>query len=65
MCQVVVPKPIKELCTRDVLVMEYIKGVKLIDGIKAHFGRIAKSKYGFNRRCRNNRMCDTTIGGKP
>ena len=32
--QVRVPRPIANLCTRDVLVMEYLPGVKLIDGLK-------------------------------
>jgi hypothetical protein len=31
---VVVPKPYRELCTREVLVMEYIPGVKLTDVVR-------------------------------
>lgn len=32
--KVAVPQPITELCTRDVLVMEYIHGKRLVDGIR-------------------------------
>lgn len=34
-----VPLPVEHLCTRDVLVMEYVPGVKLADGIRAHVRR--------------------------
>lgn len=42
--KVVVPRPIKELCTRQVLVMEYLPGIKLVDGIRNQFTRIAASQ---------------------
>ncbi|KAH9121970.1 hypothetical protein LEN26_010427 [Aphanomyces euteiches] len=38
----VVPKAYRELCTKEVLVMEYLKGKKMIDGIYDHFGIVAK-----------------------
>ncbi|KAJ3075704.1 hypothetical protein HDU99_001482, partial [Rhizoclosmatium hyalinum] len=31
---VVVPRAYKELCTREVLTMEYLKGIKLVDGVR-------------------------------
>jgi aarF domain-containing kinase len=31
-----VPMPLEHMCTRDVLVMEYVPGVKLADGIRTH-----------------------------
>eukprot|EP01127_Copromyxa_protea_P023278 TRINITY_DN8681_c0_g1_i1.p1 TRINITY_DN8681_c0_g1~~TRINITY_DN8681_c0_g1_i1.p1 ORF type:complete len:554 (-),score=122.57 TRINITY_DN8681_c0_g1_i1:70-1731(-) len=37
-----IPKPIKELCTKDVLVMEYLHGVRLIDGIRNSFRKYAE-----------------------
>jgi predicted unusual protein kinase regulating ubiquinone biosynthesis (AarF/ABC1/UbiB family) len=30
--QVVVPKPYREFCTKEVLVMEFLSGIKLITG---------------------------------
>lgn len=42
--QVVVPTPYKEYCTHDMLVMSYLKGPKLVDGIHEHFKTIAKYK---------------------
>ena len=32
--QVVVPRPVLEMCTRDVVVMEFVEGKKLADGIR-------------------------------
>ncbi|RHY31914.1 hypothetical protein DYB32_003044 [Aphanomyces invadans] len=40
----VVPMPYPELCTKDVLVMEYLKGKSLLDGINQHFEIIAKER---------------------
>ncbi|EGF78679.1 hypothetical protein BATDEDRAFT_26559 [Batrachochytrium dendrobatidis JAM81] len=39
---VVIPKPIKEFSNKDVLVMEYIPGVKLIDAVIVDAQRIAR-----------------------
>eukprot|EP00055_Hartaetosiga_balthica_P011746 m.54574 g.54574 ORF g.54574 m.54574 type:complete len:598 (-) comp7721_c0_seq1:205-1998(-) len=39
-----VPSPIMHLCTRDVLVMTYLPGVKLVDGIKTYMGKVAKAR---------------------
>eukprot|EP00505_MAST-04D_sp_SCG-Rhode-Island_P002028 Stramenopile-MAST_4_protein_2028 len=39
--RVVVPMPIEELCSKKVLVMEYLKGKRLIDGIREQFQRVA------------------------
>lgn len=41
---VVVPKPYSELCTREVLVMEYIPGVKLTDVVRQRPKAQAKAK---------------------
>ncbi|CAK4703525.1 unnamed protein product [Aphanomyces euteiches] len=41
----VVPQPYKELCTKDVLVMEYLKGKTVIDGINEHFETIARERH--------------------
>ncbi|KAF0716465.1 Aste57867_2834 [Aphanomyces stellatus] len=38
----IVPHAYKDLCTKEVLVMEYLKGKKLIDGIYDHFGIVAQ-----------------------
>ncbi|EQC27135.1 hypothetical protein SDRG_15036 [Saprolegnia diclina VS20] len=40
----VVPAPYPELCTKDVLVMEFLDGKSLLDGIQDHFELIAKEK---------------------
>eukprot|EP00300_Choanocystis_sp_HF-7_P034114 c4665_g1_i1.p1 GENE.c4665_g1_i1~~c4665_g1_i1.p1 ORF type:complete len:530 (+),score=118.97 c4665_g1_i1:15-1604(+) len=40
--EVVVPEPYLELCTRQVLVMEYLKGEKLVDGVRRVGSRLAK-----------------------
>jgi aarF domain-containing kinase len=39
--RIVIPKPHIELCTKEVLVMEFLKGRKLLDGIQDHFEAIA------------------------
>lgn len=44
-----VPQPINELCTRDVLVMEYLDGVKLIDAIKDFYGGVARKRLALGR----------------
>ena len=36
-----IPKPHLELCSHHVLVMEYLDGVKLVDGIKQKLGKVA------------------------
>jgi aarF domain-containing kinase len=38
---VYIPKPYKQFCSQNLLVMEYLDGVKLVDGIRAQYGRIA------------------------
>ena len=35
--KVEIPAPVRQLCTREVLVMDAIPGVKLVDGIRARF----------------------------
>lgn len=42
--QVVIPRPFTELCTKDVLVMEYVPGVKLVDGIKDQYKKLAEQQ---------------------
>eukprot|EP01064_Diplonema_japonicum_P028843 TRINITY_DN4529_c1_g1_i1.p2 TRINITY_DN4529_c1_g1~~TRINITY_DN4529_c1_g1_i1.p2 ORF type:complete len:543 (+),score=121.12 TRINITY_DN4529_c1_g1_i1:2714-4342(+) len=39
--KVAIPKPYTELCSRKVLTMEYLHGVKLVNGIKDNFKKIA------------------------
>ena len=39
---VVVPQPVKELCTKRLLVMDLIPGSKLIDGIQAYYSKWAE-----------------------
>ena len=41
--QVVIPRPIKPLCTKEVLVMEYLPGPTLIKGIRASYQRYAEA----------------------
>jgi aarF domain-containing kinase len=40
--KVIVPEPVTELCTRTMLVMEYIPGKKLIDGLRDQFRKVAE-----------------------
>ncbi|CAH0482435.1 unnamed protein product [Peronospora belbahrii] len=42
--KVAIPEPKIELCTKEVLVMEFLKGRKLLDGIHDHFEAIAADK---------------------
>nr|CCA27146.1 glycoside hydrolase putative [Albugo laibachii Nc14] len=42
--RVVLPKPKIELCTKEVLVMEYLRGKKLLVGIQEHLECIAEEK---------------------
>ncbi|KAF1773597.1 Protein kinase-like domain [Phytophthora cactorum] len=42
--KVAIPEPRMELCTKEVLVMEFLKGRKLLDGIQDHFEAIAADK---------------------
>lgn len=37
-----IPKPILELSSQHVLVMEYLDGVKLVDGIRSDFKKVAE-----------------------
>lgn len=47
-----VPHPVNELCSRDVLVMEYLHGVKLVDAIRDFYTRVAQSRYVADCKCR-------------
>lgn len=42
--QVAIPEPRLDLCTKEVLVMEFLRGRKLLDGIQDHFEAIAADK---------------------
>lgn len=42
--KVEIPAPVRQLCTREVLVMDAIPGVKLVDGIRARFRELAASR---------------------
>jgi aarF domain-containing kinase len=42
--KVIVPKPFINLCTKSVLVMEYLPGKKLIDGLKEQFSVYAQKQ---------------------
>jgi aarF domain-containing kinase len=42
--KVAIPEPMMELCTKEVLVMEFLKGRKLLEGIQDHFEAIAADK---------------------
>lgn len=42
--KVVVPRPVPELCSQHVLVMEYLPGVKLDDGLRAQWSRVAERR---------------------
>ncbi|KAI9205393.1 kinase-like domain-containing protein [Polychytrium aggregatum] len=44
---IVVPEPVLEYCNQDVIVMEYIPGVKLLDGIMHDYERQAR-RAGFS-----------------
>eukprot|EP00049_Salpingoeca_infusionum_P003030 m.62438 g.62438 ORF g.62438 m.62438 type:complete len:567 (+) comp11912_c0_seq2:1558-3258(+) len=36
-----VPRSLTEYCTKDVLVMEYLPGIKLVDGLRNYFKKVA------------------------
>lgn len=38
--KVQIPKPIMEYCTKDVLVMEYLHGIRLVDGIRNSYRHV-------------------------
>ncbi len=40
--RVVIPEPKLSLCSKHILVMEFLQGVKLVDGIREQYKRIAK-----------------------
>lgn len=42
--QIAIPEPLTPLCTKEVLVMEFLKGKKLLDGIHDHFAAIAADR---------------------
>ncbi len=37
-----IPKPYPHLCSKHILVMEYLDGIKLVDGIRKQFKRLAE-----------------------
>jgi aarF domain-containing kinase len=39
--EVSIPRPHLELCSKHILVMEYLKGIKFVDGIRAQYRAIA------------------------
>jgi aarF domain-containing kinase len=39
-----VPLPLLDLCSRHILVMEYLDGVKLVDGVRRRFRAVAESR---------------------
>lgn len=39
--KVVVPKPLEHLCTKNIIVMEYLHGIKLVDAMRAQWEAIA------------------------
>jgi aarF domain-containing kinase len=41
--RVMVPRPVKELCTKHMLVMEYLDGKKLVDALREQYTAIAAS----------------------
>lgn len=40
--KVVIPEPVLDLCTKNVLVMDFIPGTRLVDGIKDQYRKLAK-----------------------
>jgi len=40
--KVAIPFPILEMCTRDVLVMEFLHGIRLVDGIRNSYRKVAE-----------------------
>jgi aarF domain-containing kinase len=42
--EVVVPRPVRELCRKEVLVMEYLPGSKLVDALRARATELAASR---------------------
>jgi aarF domain-containing kinase len=42
--RVVVPRPLKELCTRDVLVMQFLEGEKLVDALRRQYAALAAAR---------------------
>ncbi|CAE7659524.1 ADCK1, partial [Symbiodinium microadriaticum] len=44
-----IPRPHMDLCSHHMLVMDFIEGVKLVDGIRAQFRALAKQSGGTRR----------------
>ena len=42
--KVVVPKPYREMCTKNCLIMEYLRGKKLVTALYDNFGQLAKER---------------------
>eukprot|EP00899_Mesostigma_viride_P019713 jgi/Mesvir1/27743/Mv07434-RA.3 len=42
--QVEVPEPVLPLCTRHILVMQYLPGVKLVDGVRERWRQVATAR---------------------
>ncbi|KAF1795000.1 Protein kinase-like domain [Phytophthora cactorum] len=59
--KVAIPEPRMELCTKEVLVMEFLKGRKLLDGIQDHFEAIAADK-GVTDKEREAKGLDIEVG---
>ncbi len=42
--RVAVPRPLRELCTRDVLLMEFLDGEKLVDALRRQYSALAAAR---------------------
>lgn len=60
---VVVPKPHLTLCSRHILVMQYLEGVKLVDGIREKFSKLA-ALQGRTLQDLENEQKDLIMSGK-
>jgi aarF domain-containing kinase len=65
--RVAIPMPHERFCSRKVLVMEYLKGKRLIDGIRDQFKRIAEQQglglEEFEEREREKALKGDSVGG--
>jgi aarF domain-containing kinase len=39
--RVVIPRPVTQLCSKNILVMEFLDGVKFVDGVRQQYSRLA------------------------
>jgi hypothetical protein len=58
-----IPAPIEELCTKTMLVMTPIPGVKLVDGIRQRLGEIAEAR-GTTAAALEERQRETIASGR-